>query len=557
MHVYLGKLLDPKHTNTWFWVIALIAIFVEFGFHLLLPISISNDSYGYLSLSQNLGNPDVSFERSYGYPLLLAMLGTSVFDSLIPIILVQALMVVAIPLITFKSLVRFGLPYAVLGGLLACSYFYNFVVSTSVLTELSYGFAITVYGACMIAYFSNQTLRNLLYVIAACWLIALLRLSGSLHFMSLLAGIGLCILAALVKRNTSARRLSMKHMLIAVAVFFSISFVQNAITNRVASVVWPHFAFNWVNRDSTVFPEKGAYLGIIRLENGPAAEKLYSKMEQAIKKNPTAFETLKAGAADNVKNLKPEPSGMYGPEAVAMMMHDLMKNTKNAERGWAFGGVLRGQYGTVEGSKLQADAIVEAFRKHPQAAIDRISFIMEYRIWKSFVRYMEFNEVSFPTAYYQQMPKILNSDPPASLRPTMFKQWAQDLFQHTGTLPENRKFMNPDRYPNDLQTALKNVASDDLIGFGHYVGGQGSQILRACWIFIALGLLVFPFVENRGLLAGLLSASIVPPISSVFMSETDDRHLWMGGVLHIITAVIVIHAVVTFFKNRQHRTVGH
>jgi len=549
----IGKnALLAKYQNHWFWGIALLALFIELCFHVLLPISISNDSYGYIDLSRNLLRPNTSFERSVGYPIFLRLTGLNLFDNLIPAILVQAAMAVAIPLIVFKSLVRFGLGYAVIGAFISCLYFYNFVMSLSVLTELAYVFSIAVYTFLLIRYFSEMSLRNLLLVIASCWLIALVRMSGSLHFLSLLIGIGIYIFVQMASKYRENMKIGLRHFFIAITVFISVSLVQQAITNRTASVVWPHFVFNWVYKDKST---DNIHYGIIKPENGPAAKKLYQAIERIVTESSAAFDTLKVSGTKKIQYLVPEASGKYSPESVKLLMDDLIFNNKHDLRSWQIEGVLiNSSYGILGALNLLSNAIIEAFIIHPEVIVFRLITVVQNRVWEFMTNGITLDIVSFPTAYHHQIPKMINDLPPAppsQLSRNIFKQWAYDMFNHTGNAREDRDIYYPDRYPTTIAGVLKNINSDNLIGIGHYVGMLGTQIIRLCWLIIALGILLLPFTKHAALLGSLLSASFFPPVVSVFLSETDPRHLLMSSPVQVVTAIIVIYVLVDFLTRSK------
>jgi hypothetical protein len=542
----IGKnALLAKYQSHWFWGIALFALFIELCFHVLLPVSISNDSYGYIALSRDLFNPNTSFERSVGYPVFLLLTGLNLFDNLIPVILVQAAMAVAIPLIVFKSLVRFGLGYAVLGALISCLYFYNFVLSLSVLTELAYVFSIAVYTFLLIAYFRKMSLRNLLLVIASCWLIALVRLSGSLHFFSLLIGISFYILAQMSYKNWDNMKLGLRHIFIAIAVFASVSVVQHAITNRTSSVAWPHFVFNWVYKDNTL---DNIHYGIIKPENGPATQRLFEEIERIVTESPAAFDTLKASGSNKIQNIVLEENGKYSLESVKLLMDDLIFNNKHDLRSWAIEGVLiNSSHGILGTSNLLSKAIMEAFINHPEVIVLRLITVFQSRVWEFMANGITLNIVSFPTAYHHQIPKVMNDVPPSTLSPNVFKQWAYDMFDHTGNAAVDRDINYPNRYPTTVAGMMESFNSGNLIGIGHYVGMLGTQIIRLCWFIIALGILFLPFTKHAALLGSLLSASFIPPVASVFISETDPRHLLMSSPVHVASAIFVIYVVVDFF----------
>lgn len=543
----LKNSLNTKNEPHWFWGIALLALFIEICFHALLPVSVSNDTYGYLHLAKNLGSSSAAFERTVGYPVFLSILGTIIYDSFVPAILAQAALAVAIPLIIFKCLVRYGLEYAILGALIACFYFYNFVVSLYFLTEPAYVFSIAIYTFLLIRYFQDLTTRNLMYVIAACWLIAMVRVSGTMHFLSLLAGISIFIIVSFLQKNPAKTKQGVKQFVIAVAVFFTISILYGSISNRTSSVVWPHFVFNWVYKDGG---GNNIQYGIIKPENGPAAKKLFNEVEEIVREYPSAFKTLQAGGSKEVLSLKPEKNGNYSEKSVQILMDDITNNTKHDLRSWWIEGVLKSYKHDVVGtSEILGNAVKEAFIKHPEILLQRMETVIRERIWGFLNNGISMNIVSFPTAYYHQIPKEVDTKPTSSLRPTLYKQWTYDLFKHTGNDATNRKIDYAHTYPLEFKGAYENFKNDNLIGFGHYIGTLGTQIIRLCWIIISIGIICFTFVNNKPLLASLLSASIVPPIASVFISETDPRHLLMSSPVQIITSVLIIYLVIELYKN--------
>ena len=537
--------LNPKNETNWFWGIALAAIFIEMCFHALLPISVSNDSYGYLHLAKNLGSSSAAFERTLGYPILLALSGARIFDNLIPIVLIQAVVAVTIPLIIFKCLVRYGLGYAVLGALIACAYFYNFVTSLYILTEPVYVFATAVYVFCLVRYFHESTLKNLIWVIAACWLIALIRVSGTMHFLSLLAGMGFVVLTNLFTKNIDGAKMGLKHIAAALLIFLVVSLFQSLVTNRTSSVVWPHFVFNWAYRDSV---DSETYLGVIKPENGPATKKLFEEIEKIVIEVPSQFDILKSGGSPKVESLKPQKNGKYSKEAAKLLIDDLINNSRHPLKSWWIEAVLMGNshdhgHGIVGSSKLLGDAVKEGFRAHPEKLWQRLKLILEKRLWISFIDGIEGHIISFPSAYYMQVPKKVDVAPSPSIGVNSYKQWTHDLYKHTGIAPENRTVEYAQLYPTTIAGALENVRTDNLVGFGHYIALQGTQILRLCWILIAVGIIIFPFARNKPILASLICASIIPNMVAVFTSETDARHLIMSSPIHIVTAVIVLYTM--------------
>lgn len=543
MFAFYKNMPDDERQRFCFWAIACLALCIETIFHMVLPVSVSNDTYGYLSLSQHLGNPWTSFERSIGYPLFITILGINLFDSLVPTLLAQAVFSVAVPLLTFKALSRWGLKYAIFGAVLACTYLYHFIVSLYILTEPAYVFALALYAMLLVRYFKQRTISALLWVIAGCWLIALIRVSGTLHFMALLAGIGVALIECLLRRNKEERKKWLQHGIIAALVYFTISLVYGLITDRTAAITAPHFVFNWVYRDSSedgvTFP---AQYGIIKPENGPAAKRLFQEIEATITQHPDMFAQLKSGGSEAVQKLTPQADGKYSKQAIDMLMDDIIHNNRHLVRSWWIeGALMHHSKSVVATSHLLRGAIIEAIKKHPEIIENRLGAIyIGFKVF--FTKGVPGNNVILPTAYYPQIPADVNTQPADTLRSGVYKQWTKDLFNYTGSDPKDWNDFGA--FPSTWDEFKRAITTDNMVGAGHAVVIFGMQIIRACWVLIAIGFVIFPFSRNRALLASLLSASAVPTIAAVFMSEVDMRHALMSSPIQIVTAVVVLATLV-------------
>ena len=194
--------IEKKQTNeNIFWIIAIFSTIIAIIYHFLMPISISNDTYGYFMLSNNIFNPNIAFERSVGYPLFLKFFGLGYFNDLRLIILFQTILSISIPLIVFKTLEDFNLPLATIGSLSCCFYLYNYVVSLYFITECFYTFSIALFAYALVNYFKKPSIKKIIFVILCCWLIAFIRMSGMLYFLSFILGISIAILGAIYDKN--------------------------------------------------------------------------------------------------------------------------------------------------------------------------------------------------------------------------------------------------------------------------------------------------------------------------------------------------------------------
>ena len=132
------------------FLILLLSLGLQIAILLMMPISISNDSYGYLNLARNIFSPSVSFERSVGYPFLLAVLGANILDTAIFVIYFQVILATSIPLLAFYTLRPFGLGYGLCGSALGLASLYPYLMATQILTELPFMFTLSLF-----AYFSS------------------------------------------------------------------------------------------------------------------------------------------------------------------------------------------------------------------------------------------------------------------------------------------------------------------------------------------------------------------------------------------------------------------
>ena len=162
-----------------------------------------------------------------------------------------------------------------------------------------------------------------------------------------------------------------------------------------------------------------------------------------------------------------------------------------------------------------------------------------------------------PTAYYHQIPDGNNIKANNELKEGQFLQHTYDLFNHTGTSPENKKYDYEFQYPQTLKQLQQNIDTGHLIGIGHYVTVKGMQIIRVFWLSLAIGIFLFVFLWNKPLIFSLLSSSIVPPLANVFISETDPRHLVMSSPIQIVAGCIIIYYVIDLlFLNRVNKNAG-
>lgn len=512
-----------------------------------MPISISNDTYGYFSLANDIFNPNVSVERSVGYPLFLKFFGLGYLDDLRLIILMQTILSISIPLIVFKTLENFSLTLATLGGLSCCFYLYNYIISLYLITECFYTFSIALFAYSLVNYFNKPSVNKILLVIFCCWLIAFIRMSGMLYFLSFLLGIIIAIVSAAYSKDNLKLKEMIRHFVVAVIIYLSTSLLHSFSTDRKSSLAWPHFVFNWVYKSAEVAP---IYLGIIHPGNGPKSKELFSAIETSVSKNSWAFDTLKNGATEKIKNLKTSENDLYTRQDVLLLMNDLIYNNKHDTRSWLIEGVLRNSgYGHKGTSELLKGAIFEAFLKNPITLWERFKIVINLRVWSYLTDGIRGNIVMLPTAYFHQIPdaKNLTSANPA-LTKNIFSQYAYDLFNHTGFKSENMKYNYKFQYPINLDQLQENIKSDNLIGFGHYLTVKGMQIIRVFWVFIIFGIILFFFINNKPLIASLLSSSIIPPLANVFISETDPRHLVMSSPIQIIAGCLIAYYIFKRFN---------
>lgn len=523
------------------FLILLLSVGLQIAILLMMPISISNDSYGYLNLARNIFSPSVSFERSVGYPFFLAVLGANVFDTAILVIYFQIILATSIPLLAFYTLRPLGLGYGLFASALGLANLYPFLMATQILTELPFMFMLSLFAYFTSRYFFTRRLLFLFLAIGATFGLTFIRVSGSMQFASLFAGLIVLIAYDRWRHGKFDFRL-IRHVGLGVALFLLFSLTYGAITDRTAGTVMPHFVFNWVYRTGT-----DIHYGIVDPKNGPVTQEMFEKLGDAVQRFPNAYKTLASVAAEPVQQIANTKSSFDAADA-QLLLDDLMNNNTHSLRSWWIEGVLLNAYGVRKTSELLGGTIREAFIANPETILRRVKTLY-VRFKDQITSGIAPSPVLLPTAYFHQIPKPGNVTFDGSLQPKIFAEWLSGLNSQVGDNDIWREADKLGGYPVTWKEASNIFAADrNFIALGHYLVLTTMQIARPVWLLMLAGFLFAFWSRQPGFAFAVILAGVVPPVISVFTSETDSRHFVMSYPVQMIAAVASLEGLLVLTR---------
>jgi len=523
------------------FLILLLSTGLQIAILLMMPISISNDSYGYLNLARNTFAPSVSFERSVGYSFLLAVLGANVFDTSILVIYFQAVLAISIPILAYYTLRPLGIGYALCASALALAFLYPYHMATQILTELPFMFTLSLFAYFSSRYFFTRRLIFLFLAIGATFGLTFIRVSGSMQFASLFAGLIVLIAYERWQRGRFDIRLII-HAGLGVALFLVFNVTYGAITDRTAGKVLPHFVFNWVYRTGT-----NIHYGIVDPKNGPVTREMFEKLGDAVQLFPNGYKTLATVAAEPVQHIANTQTSFDAADA-QLLMDDLINNNSHSLRSWWIEGVLMNAYGVRKTSELLGGTIREAFIANPETILRRAKTVYE-RFKNQLTKGIVPSPVLLPTAYFHQVPKPGTVTFDGSLQPKIFAEWLSGLNSQVG---DNDLWRQADKlggYPVTWKEASNIFAADkNYIALGHYLVLATMQIARPVWVLMLAGFIFAFWSRQPGFAIAVILAGVVPPVISVFTSETDSRHFVMSYPVQMIAAVVSLEGFLTLTR---------
>lgn len=522
--------------NRFVILLILVSVLIQILILHFYPLSISNDSFGYINLANNLFDGYRSFERSIGYPFLVAVTGVSTDGTLIFLVYIQALMAISIPVLSFYAIRPLGFWYANVAALLALVNLFPFTMATQVLTETPYMFCISLLGFFACRYFFTKDLVFLLCAVGATFLLTFVRVSGSTQFICLLSGLVCFMIQNRLKGGTFDRKLFV-HATVALALFGSFTIVYNATTSRTAQYSMPHFMFNWVYRSGTAI-----HYGAVDTNNGPKTKELFATIGEAIQKSPNQYKTLARVAREPVKTIS-ETKSIFDAHDAQLLVDDLKYNTEHSLRSWWIEAVLIGHVGIEETANLLGGAIKEAFIAHPEIVAKRLKTV--YSNSYALLRKGLITNPIGPTTSWDQVPEPGTIR--GEIRAKSLAQWVTGMDQLTG--PELKSRIGYGVFPQNWNSAVTLLLRDrNYVAMGHYLTIQSMQVQRLVWFAMISGLFFLFWSKNPALCATLIAVGTLPPIISVFISEIDTRHLWMAWPIQLLAATLILESVVNCFN---------
>ncbi len=526
-----------KYENTYLLLIIALASLLQTLVLYVMPISISNDSYGYLSLASNLTSDSVAFERSIGYPLLLALAGVQYFDTLILIVYIQCLMAIFMPVMIFYAVRPLGFFYSILASLIMLSFLFAFHMANQILTELPYMFSLSLFALACSRYFHNRNYSNVFFVVLSLIFVASIRMSSDVQFIGFVLG-SLVLLFTDYFLNGEIKKRALVSLLIGVAVFSSAHVANNMLWDRNASTATPHYMWNWVYK-------KGSSIqyGIVHPDNGPVSLELFQTLEKIVSDEPAVFKFLAAGGSQHIQDIA-SSKDTFARSDVEAMMFDLTYYTGHDFRSWWIEGVLNNRLGIPETARLLGGAIKEAFTANPGVLISRTFTVFE-RVKSYFLNGVVANPVLLPSAYFHQIPHDFNFNP--VLQKGIFAEWMSGMTSQVGSSIKGRDELGgfPSNW-TDARTELRE--HNNFIAFGHYLIVHSLQIIRPVWVLLLFGVLFFLWSPNIGFAVAMISVAVATPFLSVFISETDPRHLIMSFPLQVVGGMLGLCSFTRFFS---------
>ncbi len=250
---------------------------------LFAPITYSPDSNSYMNYAKTLVNLtsqndfnliDLSYYRTIGYPLLIAISGVFHLNSFYGLILIQSFMAILIPIFIYRIVLIYDKQVAYYTALFSIFSLFPYAYMKSVLTEQSSIFFLlfTIYFASK--YFNTQKIRYIYYMFGFSFILILIRTSFRYIFLIFFATVFIYTWKS-QKKNTL-------HVLLALIIVLTL--ILGLITFRNKNFSNPEMKIKLTNMTNmtgrllffNVYLTEGHsyhYDGVIRSENGPASRK--------------------------------------------------------------------------------------------------------------------------------------------------------------------------------------------------------------------------------------------------------------------------------------------
>jgi len=505
---------------------------------LIMPLSLSEDSLGYILQAKDLF-AELAFQRTIGYPFLIAFGGLHYLDSMILLVYLQSLMAISIPILVYFTIRPFSKNIAFLAALVNLVILYPYVLAAQVLTETPFMFATALLGFFLSRYFHTVKLQFLIAAIGATFIIALLRVSGTPQFICLLAALG--VLFIYNWRHLKVRHMLLRHGAIAVAIFVAWQVGYGAMTDRTSKNLLPYFTFNWLY----MAPADQLYYGIIHPKNGKKSEKLFTVLGELVEEDPNLFRTFAVSAKDNVKAIV-ESKEVYNSEDSATLVDDLINNNFSESRGFEIPFNLKYKLGTTKASELLYGAMSEAVMANPDIIVKRIvKASKDTAVSLSYPLSAPFRTLSS----WSQIPKTGQGDF-FGLGPSIVSEWLYSMSFLVGSDEEAKKLnAEKGRFPATFKEAW--IALEkyrNFTAFGTYLTVKTARIIPFIWVLMFVGFGLFIWSTNPAAAFGLALAGFFPAAISVVLSEVDTRHFSMPFPIQLMAAAAAVSGFINLLS---------
>ncbi|MCH7539355.1 MAG: glycosyltransferase family 39 protein [Proteobacteria bacterium] len=510
-----------------FIIFALSALFQLLAFW-VMPISITQDSPGYMAFASELFSPPAGSQRTPGYPFLIAASGVRLFDSLVPLIFIQGIMSTLVPVLAYLTLSPAGRAYGVIAALLSVLFTHQYVMSLQVMSDGPFMFSLALIAFLISRYFRTENLALLILTLFAIALFGLIRPSTDVLFGGVL--LGLCVLAV-----QDRRRKIVSHLVIAALVVGTIWFGRGLVTDRTAANFGPFFMWHWV-----YYPESWGYGNLVSLENGPKTRELFATLGEVLKKDRGAYNRLAShidefGAPVAVKD-------EFKNFDVDAVVEDLLLRNRNPNIGPAIAFILWNHIGKAETASLLRGAIIEALAAHPDVIWTRLKQIGR-SMWRA-TRTRNTSQWMFVPVPGEERIFMHHLHGGQGLSPGIFAEWVFGLDQQSGDDTEGKK--DAGRYPKSWEEA-KTVFLDtgNFTALGNFIWA------KALWNFsdLVLVLVVISVVfawwsSQKPLYAAILFAGVASSVLGMFIGVMDPRTMFMSYPLLLVAGVLGLEGAV-------------
>ena len=521
------------------------AVCLELFFVHMLPLSLSIDSYGYIAFAADPFADTAPVVRTPGYPLLIAATGSLTLDTLLPLVLLQALLVTSVPVLCFYALAPAGQIAGVAGATLAAAYAYPYTMTLQVMTEATYMSGLMAAVLIFAIYVHRRRLPWLAGSLALIGLIAEIRPSANLLFPCVAAG------AALVAMQHRSRRHVM-HALLALAVTAGAFAGRPLVTDRNSANITPFFVWHWLSQcrlvdggGITSNPDEPDSTSCVSLDNGPATRELFSAVRQMLAERRGRYDELASG-----RDFRGAPSGLragfttYDAASIDRLVDDLVTNTReNPHRGPAMVTYLWEHIGLEETGRLLRAAIGETLMAHPRIVREKLVELLDLLILDPRLLALEMPRTPnalHDNVYWHFVPRSLQDRPvldqfPAG--PGAYSQWLVGLDRLTGVDPEAKELSGrfPDTWDESWR-ALRDQANYTTVGL--FVGNWLTRVLGETLFLMSVVSIVPALMTSLWPVAAVAFVASWGLTAASFVVQDNYRHIMMH-----VPLLFLVHAL--------------